>query len=314
MAKKQKNVKEKTIEKLRDISGKYKNNIGDILSSDEFRELYSDMNYKEKEFCQIILEGILDDKTSDEIKNLVKGKEKEHGVKTVVDEATDEDRAKEILLGAHHFVDDEEIAEADLSKSETDLVDKVLGVEIEKPRKVIEVEPEVIKAEEKVEVKVNYVSDVEKNFGTKKTVVQEVTVDETPLDEKVSVVVNETVAEESKEEVKAEESVEPTKEEPQDNPKVEYISDIKARKEAEKAKAEAKSDEEQPEANVAMYKDIIIEETDHNGVFRTTKSFATEKATVFETVPGVPLSKEEQNKLWFLKNVFPERYKKIMGL
>lgn len=307
MAKKQKNVKDKTIDKLRDISGKYKNNIGDILSSDEFREAYSDMNYKEKEFCQIILEGIMDGKTDDEIKIIVKNKENEPS-KTIVDIATDEDRAKEILLGAHHFVDDDDdMAEPELNKVETDLVEKVLGVETDKPKKVIEVEPEVVKAEEKIEIKVDYLSDVEKNFGTKKTVVQEVIVDETKMEEKVSINVSEPVSEteDEKEEVNAEEPK-------QDDSKVEYLSDIKARKEAEKKEKDT-AEEVKSDANLAMYKETIIEETDHNGVFRTTKSFATDKVKVFETIEGVPLSKEEQNKLWFLKNVFPKKYREIVG-
>ena len=210
MAKK-KNIKDKTIEGLREICGYYKNKIDAIIISDEFREMYSDMNYKEKEFCQVILEGIIDGKANSDIKNDIKRRESEPG-KTIVDIAAIEDRAKEVLFGARYYVDDEDeqedtMANKDNKKNnkppveekESDVKEMVKalmnGVEMEdeedtsiriekpdvkekteKPKKVIEVEPE-LKNEDKVEVV--YLSDIEKEFGSKKEkVVHEIKVDE----------------------------------------------------------------------------------------------------------------------------------------
>ena len=151
-------------------------------------------------------------------------------------------------------------------------------------------------------------SDVEKKFGSKKeTKVIEVEPQD-KMEERVEIVINEVAEENSG----SEEIKEPEVQEPKDEPKVEYISDIKGKKEAEEAKQE-ETEVEEP-ANLAMYKDVIIEEVDHNGIYRTTKSFNTDKVKVYETVPGVPLSQLEQNQLWFLKNVFPSKYKEVMGL
>lgn len=208
MAKK-KNIKDKTIEGLREICGYYKNKIDVILTSDEFREMYSDMNYKEKEFCQVILEGIIDGKANSDIKNDIKRRVSEPG-KTIVDIAAIEDRAKEVLFGARYYVDDEDEQEETMAnkdnkknkpveEKESDVKEMVKalmnGVEMEddedtsiriekpevkekteKPKKVIEVEPE-LKNEDKVEVV--YLSDIEKEFGSKKEkVVHEIKVDE----------------------------------------------------------------------------------------------------------------------------------------